>query len=475
MKRVIISLLLLATGGQLHAEVRAETGGVGEALLFPFFSVRHGFATLINVQNHHPLGKALKVRVTEADQSVETLTFNVYVPGNTRWSAALTLADEAFETPAALRSAGGGCTVPALDTPTPLSVARMPFHPWPMRTRRGTVEVIEMGVMSDALTMAASSGGCDVFGQRFEIGGVWSTSPNADLTAPVGGLRGDAILINVPGGTSFGYPAIAFNGVSNGPRQFALEGSGADELSPRLVDVEADQDGIIKVSVQRVRDGRPQRVTLRYPAFRSHEAISALLASAAAQGNYDVSPELASRSEWVLSFPTRRAHKIFDAGAFAPPPLGRPAPFESGTEVDMFSITARGRDGQTTPAYVQRPEQFLSDMLVLKPSRDTTGNEVRNPLFFTYLIPGALVFLAADTGELTQLPDSSGTLTLDFTSLPNGSQRMSAADLDGHCYIGLPVWVWQVQAYDNDNAQPGRVATYPDARTPPSSFDVVDC
>lgn len=484
MKRSIlgaaVALSLLA--GPAGAAVTLNSEGLGQGLLFPFFTTQNGQTTLLNVLNQSSDGKALKVRILEGYASAETLTFNLYLPPYGRWSAALALPQPGEHVAALIGGGVQGCSIPQLATSEALRTFAFDGDGGPQtpaRTQRGYVEIVEMGTLAPDLTSsvfgaiepawAGVKPACDLLLNRMQAGGTWDLAPNADLSAPSGGLRGDAVLLDSAEGTSFGYPALAFEGLSSVPRQYKLQGQGADVLGPRLVDIPVGPEGDIRVSLD---DGDDSQASLRYGPSQGHDAVAALLASNSAQGVYNIHPDVAARSEWVFSFPTRvdqrraadapvRLHDCVPLGVRARTQNGVPqdpsldAPTEIETCGNVSALQVYSAEGITFEA---PPELFGFDSnrapIVFSESTSNDGDD--------------------DAAIFVTLGNAVGNVEFDFVHMPVIGGRRTKPDLDGKCVDGAPVWVWQLQTYDNANAQPGRVSTFPEARVASRNVRVLD-
>ena len=71
--------------------LQVNNGGVGHALITPYFSAQNGNATLISIVNTDPtFGKALKVRFRGASNSDDILDFTVLMSPNDVWNATIT-------------------------------------------------------------------------------------------------------------------------------------------------------------------------------------------------------------------------------------------------------------------------------------------------------------------------------------------------------------------------------------------------
>lgn len=441
------------------AAVTLNPGGLGQGLLFPYFSTNNEQTTLLNVQNTSTKGKALKVRVLESHAGAETLTFNVYLgPGGT-WSTALAQTDTAAGAFATLLRADGTCTTPAIpESGQDLLPFGFQGDGGPQtgeRSREGLIEIVEMGELSTALSDAAgTAANCGLFSSRFSDGGAWATDPNTDLSAPAGGIRGNAIIIDTADGTAFNYSALAFDGLAVAPRQFRLSVTlPAEQLLPRLTDVQVADGEDVEVNLI---DATGAPVTLRYDATEGYNAISALLANHSASSSFNVDAGLRARTEWIYSFPTRRAHN--GSIVVGTPPPGVPAPPFAGTTgvCETVSVTLAERSG------VAGASEAL----------DLCG------------AAGVVRFAAdgLDTAPIVALDDdaaieasfAAGSATFDFSQIGDDA-RTSLPDLDGHCFTGLPVWAMAVSAYDNDNAQAGRIATFPVEEVASRVSNIVDC
>lgn len=478
MKRSILgaAVALSLLGGPASAAVTLNAEGLGQGLLFPFFTTQNGQTTLINVHNQSDRAKALKVRIMEGHAGQEALTFNAYVRPNGRWSAALAAPASGDEAPAVLSGNGSGCTVPQLAAAEPLRTYAYDGDNGPQspaRTHRGYVEVVELGEFSPELAVATfgdNPQGCESLVTRMRAGGAWDVAPNAELTAPGGRLRGDAVIIDTADGTSFDYPALAFDGLADAPRQRRLQGSDADLIGPRLSDIAAGPGGDIRVELFD-QDGAP--VSLRYAPEQGYQAISALLASSKVRGVYNIEPGVAGRSEWVISRPTRA-----DQYRVISPDFPFPCSPTTSVRHPVWNVPPNFQEQwkETEACGVVSILQIYSDTSDLNfpeaPPEWRGFVSNRKPIMFSETGVGA----EGDDRFWVNLGAATGSIELDFQRewvFPDGLQ--SAPDLDGKCWQGVPVWAWQVQTYDNANAQPDRISTFPEARVASRSFELVEC
>lgn len=461
--------LALAAGHASAATVTLDPHGLGQGLLFPYFTTHNGQSTLLTVQNTSSQGKALKVRVLESQEGIETLTLNLYLPAFGKWSGALTQTDASPDSPAWLVPGipSVGCTAPAMP---PEGFDLKPY--WfddglpgaNARTREGYVEIIEMGTLSAELAQLArdpTEANCNVFTQRILQGGIWSTAPNTDIGAPAGKLRGSATLLDVAGGTAFSYAAPAFDGLAAAARHTTLETSeqGVAYISgrPALTDIPVDDNESIDVTVHG-SDGTP--TTLQYRYFEGYNAIGALLATTNTTNDFNLYQGVRARTEWVVSFPTRLASLEAYFGNPAPPNGVSDAQPFTGKDTDCETAALVAWDQNGVKLETQPSVELCGAAQVVKFANGSAPFSAQ---------------LATEDDPVIAVPVPIGTARFDFSKFGDSSTRTAFGDKNGKCVVGLPAWVMAVQSYDNDNAQEGRIATFPVTNVSSGPVDVVDC
>src|SRR5690606_11158429 len=118
MKKNILSLAVAAalTGvvaGSAQAAMHINDKGMGEALVYPFFSTQGGNDTYVHVVNTTGYTKAVKVRFIEARNSREVLDFNLYLSPEDEWAGAIVATADGG---AMIQTVDTSCTVPELGT-----------------------------------------------------------------------------------------------------------------------------------------------------------------------------------------------------------------------------------------------------------------------------------------------------------------------------------------------------------------------
>ena len=152
--------------------VNVNPDGLGQVLLYPYYSARGGNQTLISVVNTTSNGKAVKIRFLDSLNSEEVLDFNIYMSEFDVWVAAVAdLPVDAPDGTADLLVPDTTCTSPFLFDPDTefADQGQQEFLTFQVggdedRTLSGHIEIIEMGTLTDdgAFTCArqAASRGC---------------------------------------------------------------------------------------------------------------------------------------------------------------------------------------------------------------------------------------------------------------------------------------------------------------------------
>jgi len=231
MKKILPVAVLAALAGVNAAQaVHVNSDGLGQVLLYPFYTTESLQDTYINLVNTTDEYKAVKIRILESMNSREVLDFNLYLSPWDHWSATITA--DGPDAVATLTSADTSCTVPVAVS----AGATIPFRTFEFdgsragsdadsvsgveRTREGYVEVIEMGVVTDSELQALikhgpdgtpPAGACVTLDQRWAPGGEWLADPTDGLSAVSGGLYGYGVLIDVPRGTDATYDATSID------------------------------------------------------------------------------------------------------------------------------------------------------------------------------------------------------------------------------------------------------------------------
>jgi hypothetical protein len=315
--------------------MHVDPHGLGQVLVFPYYTANGGNDTLIAITNSSANAKALKVRFHEGYDGRGVLDVNVYLPAHAQWSASVTSSgDDA--SPARLVASADVCTVPAaasasraidfsdasyaganaLDAPTGNADGAPTTSD---RTREGHFDVFEMGEVTGnahGSLDAIAAADCAALAAAWGSGGYWAANPSADLGAPAGGIYGEEYVVNVARGTMFGVAPIAIDGFAS-----AVQHGAPGASTPDLDSATPTADGRYEALV--VADGTLRDLFYADPV----DAVSALFMTDGLRGDFIHSASLGALTDWIVTAPTKRFY--VDPARIG---IGHPAeaPFEHG-------------------------------------------------------------------------------------------------------------------------------------------------
>jgi len=327
--------------------VNLNPDGLGQVLIYPYYTVNGGNATLLSVVNTSEDAKAVKVRFLEGQNSKEVLDFNLYLSAYDVWVAAIVdggtidtdcnidngLYDNQCGVPH-LVIEDTSCTVPYLYEAASTAPGIQAFLTFGLndkgstdvsRTTEGHFEMIEMGTLvgssaaaathsqaafeadkktprtpgtpanCDALVDAWTQGPDDIFGSPDD--GYWiAESPLVDIEDPSGGLFGGASIVNGQQGTMYSYDAIAINGYAND--RMGAEGSLHSFPGTELPSLNS---GDVTTGYVFDSEGSVQSDSFT----RGVDAVSYVFMHDAVMNEYVTGGFSNGESEWVMTFPTK--------------------------------------------------------------------------------------------------------------------------------------------------------------------------
>ena len=349
--------------------VNLNPDGVGQVLIYPYYTSNGGNQTILSVVNTTDNAKAVKVRFLEGYNSREVLDFNLYMSAFDVWVAAI--ADDAG-TPT-LYIPDDSCTVPYIygdfDGEQPFLDFAYNNHfdskgdpvfeedggPTGIdRAAEGYFEMIEMGTLvGESATDAThvlheilddiefhdghethdhddhtvvdsfwAPGDCDQLVENWTIfigksdDGIWISEPAFNIERNSGGLFGGASVVNSENGTMYSYNALAIQGYdkTDGERHVV---PGTSEPGLNSGD---SSDGTHKDAW--VFFGVPQNRAVELKYSRGVDAISAVFMHETIVNEYTLDEALSATTEWVITFPTKSFYVdesfVFDLGDWIP-------------------------------------------------------------------------------------------------------------------------------------------------------------
>jgi len=455
---VVAGLAGVAGFASVSNAVHINPEGLGQTLVYPYYTVNNGLNTTLSVVNTTEYTKAVKVRFLEGDNSIEVLDFNLYLSPYDVWVAGLvptvsTTGSHAGEDSAKIVFGDTSCT-PFLNSGQeflPFAIeASQAGYPGTDNTNmeratEGHFEMIEMGTLDPSFGYGADAvhgpgQDCAQLQANWDGVGAWIVDPNEEVMAPMGGLFGSASVIDVAEGTDVAYNAEAledFWGDVIGGQQ-TDPGNTAPSLN--------DAAPVSTVFVNGVA------VTTNW--FEGYEAVSALFMKDELYNEYSLDPNVAGKTEWVLTFPSKRFH------------------VESVVPVAPFTTSWDGEEAcEPYAALVWDREEDDNFCLVNPNAQICQGGGISPIADDDPTIPtlcwetNVVEFLnaGASTGTSSVL---GSTNLATMPAFQDGWARLSfnqtmPAPLSGQSgYDGLPVTGFAVQKLTNGNAAPGVMAQY---------------
>ena len=294
--------------------------GLGQVLLFPYYTVRNGYDTLLSVTNTSANTVVARVRFREALNGREVAAFNLVLDAHDVWTGAAT--SNAAGDGALLRTYDRTCTAPAFAPGANPAAAELAFSKAAYtdtpphasdgasqsldRVREGYVEVIAMGEFAGNATGVPVWAYHDALGEPADCARVASSvaADYAGLLPPRDVLRGSATLIQVANGIAIDAPATHVEGFSD--RQSIW--FPADSPHPDLADGDAAEPAIYS------HDGNDYADAI---ATNSADTISALLMATAVMNEF-AADGVGFQTSWVLTYPTKRHYTDGVSPAKAP-------------------------------------------------------------------------------------------------------------------------------------------------------------
>ena len=457
---VVAGIAGVAGFAGLANAVDLNPDGLGQVLIYPYYTVNKSQDTLFSVVNTDPVnGKAVKVRFLEGYNSREVLDFNLYLSPNDVWTATISQggAPGSIDTNAQVSTTDQSCTDPSVLDNSPVFFRTAAFDgsgPVPAddgpqdgtRTREGYIELISMGDIDPASALAGLITHQD--GVPPGCGAIGDGVASAGVVAPTGGLFGEADIVNVGEGTIFPYTADAIDGFSAIPLY-----SGSSNLNPSLQDANS-ADAVNGVARAFVFTNGGQLVTADY-AF-GVDAVSAVYMSDAIYNTYIVSTDLGAATDWIVTFPTKRFYvdSLYGAVPFPPFVEAFHAPGESNVVVvpsifDREEATTQVQ-GDFSPPISSQPNSLPFEVNVISFLSDTGAGDPSGVLG-SLLRPNIVPFA------------QYGWLKLDLTSGDGGAHQLPGGVTPTGAAVtfnGLPVTGYEAFNVINANANPGLLANY---------------
>lgn len=321
---VVAGIAGVAGFAGLANAVDLNADGLGQVLIYPYYTVNKDQDTLISVVNTSDIGKAVKVRFLEGKNSREVLDFNLYLSAYDVWTAAINVIDGADPASGGqMFTTDNSCIDTLSANPQKFStrgydgtLAGVPYDGGGKgveRTREGYVEMISMGDiipgsdLDDSITHVQTGNANEGVPAGALPGNTrkcdWPVGDDMaaplDLDPPTGGLFGSAAIANVGQGTYFSYNADAVDGFTE-----SVLYSGSAVTTPTLQD--ANTPSIAATGIARAFVFMQNGALLTADYARGEDAVSAVFMAEEVYNEYNIEAGIGAASDWVVTFPTKR-------------------------------------------------------------------------------------------------------------------------------------------------------------------------
>jgi len=465
---VVAGIAGVAGFAGLANAVDLNPDGLGQVLIYPYYTVNKSQDSLFTVVNTTGIGKAVKVRFLEGYNSREVLDFNLFLSPHDVWTASVSQVGDSDG--AKVSTTDKSCTSPTIPPggqpftsagydgsgQDPDTGVQIPADGGPTditRTREGYLEMITMGDIPAGTALAADithvlngqpDGGTP---PDCSQGTLDADAPGSVVAPTSGGLFGSGAIANVPQGTFYSYNADAIDGFT----EIALY-HGTESLQPSLQD--ANNPSVVATGIARAFvfiNG--QLLTADY-AF-GVDAVSAVLMADTIYNEYLVDPDFGANTDWVVTFPTKRFYVDDSLYSRAPAdPFVEAFDGESNVTVGINLYDREEghttRQGGFSPPVGTRPSSLPFEVNVISFLTDTAAGDPSG-VFGSFLRPNIPPY------------GNDGWLALDLFSGDGGHILPGGVEDDGVTAVtmnGLPVTGFSAYNVINANAQPGLLANY---------------
>lgn len=331
--------VLLSAGA---GAVNINHDGLGEALIYPYYTVRNSNNTFISVVNTTNAPKAVKVRFLEGKNTTEVLDFNLWLSAYDVWTGAIVASGDG----AGITTADKSCTNPKITGVVPFRNSGLVADSTAAalqgldRTREGYIEMIEMAsVINGTPTQRdVTHGGSGV--------PTCALVSNSAVSSNIGDY-------GLPTGGMFGAGTIVGSSMSNGFNATAIEGMGyvsgvtsSGTTNPNL----GSGTNLSAVVVDSPSSGTSRITAATFAgAGAARNAVSATIMHKKVMGEYAYTTDGFS-TDWVITFPTKRSYVNNGSSTATAPFQNVWSPTQGRACVDVVLSSYDREEGSSTTA-----------------------------------------------------------------------------------------------------------------------------
>ncbi|CAN5431600.1 hypothetical protein BH11PSE11_BH11PSE11_02540 [soil metagenome] len=464
--------MLGAMGSVVSADaVNINPNGLGQVLLYPYYTVRTSSTsaatgtqnTYVSVTNSSSAAKAVKVRFMEGKNAREVLYFNLFLSAGDVWTGAVvptTAADSVGVGGAKLISADKSCTYGTVTLSPGIPFSNAAYvgdlgGDSLDRTNEGSLELIEMGVIThSALLSAISHVGGVAPCTAATLAAADAASLSGYLTTATGGLFGGVSIINPSTGVDYTYDAVALDAWD---ATVGGQGAASTALTPTLA------SGSITTSL--VLFNGTAKTAAWGGLNASRDAVSAAMMRNNVMNEFVLDAATQSGTDWVVTFPTKRFY-VTGATAQSRQPFTNTFSASGSCDVPSLWPSALGRQGifSREEQYTDRPQSGVS------PPNWWATEELcwaANVIVFNALSGANSIFGSKNLINLISFENQgsktnnlriafqNGWMKLGFLEssmvlTPMASSSNGIPDATPQAYYGLPVVGFMAQSFINN-------------------------
>jgi hypothetical protein len=453
----------LGAGGVAQA-VNLSEEGTGNVLIYPYYTVRttaagNAYNTYINITNTTASTKAVKVRFREGKNSREVLDFNVFLSPFDMWTASVVPTTDG----AGVATQDSSCTIPSFTPGVVVPFRNLKYSGTNAdtggdsldRTREGYVEVLEMATYATGTKIHAGSLHSQSTGKPIDCSLVTDANAAAEASGVLGGVAGTLQLINPGAGASASWNPVALDNFYPAIPGFSIY---RDTGSP-------NPDMTDSGTTSAVKSGTTLTVSTGW-APGSADAVSAVLMHNAIMNEYILDNGTASKTDWVITMPTKNAYVSVGSGSARAPFQSNFAAGKSCDDVAMvlwdreerfYQAQAGGPDFSPKPPGVTNVPQLCAEANVITFNNSNTLASANQAFSVSTKMSDLSATDFAQNGwmKMSFVGANAKLVNANTTkvSLATGAASAAAAAT----YAGLPVVGFNVFTYTNTALKVGTV------------------
>lgn len=288
-KGIILLVLLLLGISQNNNAVMLSDDGMGQVLLFPYFTVRNNYDTLISIGNLSDQIEVININFRDGAHGMEVLQFNAFLKPNSTFVAAVTTTDYGD---GQMIIGDDACTYPFIKPGNNINFQYPQTVDISEFTTEGYIEVIGSGTIDPESEYGqAITSDCESLNQttEFYTGDYFAKASNR--------LYGNFTLIDVASGIAFSHDVVALKYFSD--QLIPPFYSNLLETAPGLHQASPAESIVLTVN----EDGEP--VYLRSAWENAIDAVSAVLISGQLHMDFDINPIVAAETNIIMTLPLK--------------------------------------------------------------------------------------------------------------------------------------------------------------------------